>query len=287
MTIRTDPSALAWLVGNELRQARKRLGETQAAAAKVISCSTSRMNYLENGRTVQLPEDVRALMRFYGAPDADGERLATLVENPGRRVWWTPWEPVIPKHYRLFVGLEGFAASEFIYVPLIIPGMLQTADYATAMVDADQVPPLHRDRVVDFRLARQQRLLATENQLRMAVVIEEDALDRPVGGTDGMRAQLDHLLVMAERDNVTVQVVPRSAAVHDGIPGAFTLLDYAETQSIGYIDYPDGSVCVPDYHQVAGYLYRRGRLQAEALDVTESREVIAARRAALDGTEHR
>ncbi|MGI9000357.1 MAG: helix-turn-helix domain-containing protein [Pseudonocardia sp.] len=282
MTIRTDPSALAWLVGNELRQARKRLGETQAAAAKVIDCSTSRMNYLENGRTVQRPDDVRALMRFYGAPDADGERLAMLVKEPGRRTWWTPWEPVIPDHIQLFVGLEGFATSEFVYLPLIIPGMLQTAGYAATMIDADQVSPLHHDRVIEFRQARQQRLLASEDPLRLAVVIEEDALDRPVGGADGMRAQLDHLLAMAERDNITVQVMPRSVAVHDGVNGAFTLLDFAATQSIGCVAYPDGAVYVPGYHQVAGYLYRRGRLQTGALGSAESREVIAARRAALD-----
>ncbi|MGH3566907.1 MAG: helix-turn-helix domain-containing protein [Pseudonocardia sp.] len=279
---RSDPSALAWLVGNELRQARERLGETQATAAKVIGCSTSRMNYLETGRTVQQPDDVRALMTFYGTPDADGERLASLVDQPGRRTWWTPWEPVIPEHIRLFVGLEGFAAGEFVYVPLIIPGMLQVVGYAAALVDADQVSPLHHDRVVEFRQARQQRLLAAEEPLRLAVVIEEDALDRPVGGSDVMRAQLDHLLVMAERDNVTIQVMPRSVAVHDGIVGVFTLLDFAATQSIGYVAYPDGSVYVPEYHQVAGYLHRRGRLQADALSEGESREVIATRRAALD-----
>ncbi len=280
--IRTDPSALAWLVGNELRQARERLGETQAATAKVIGCSTSRMNYLETGRTVQQPDDVRALMRFYGVPKADGDRLAALLDKPGRRTWWTPWEPVIPEHYRLFVGMEGFASGEFVYTPLIVPGMLHTAGYASALVAADQVSPLHHGRVVELRLARQQRLLASENLLRLAVVIEEDAFHRPVGGPEVMRTQLDHLLAMAGRDNVTVQVMPRSVAVHDGIVGAFTLLDFAATQSIGYVEYPDGSAYVPEYHQVAGYLYRRDRLQAHALGVAESREMIAACRAALD-----
>ncbi len=280
--IRTDPFALAWLVGNELRQARERLGETQATGAKMIGCSTSRMNYLETGRIVQQPDDVRALMRFYGVPAADGERLASLVEKPGRRTWWTPWEPVIPQDIRLFVGLEGFASSEFAYGPLVIPGLLQIAGYAAALVADDQVSPLHYGRVVEFRLARQQRLFAADNPLQLAVVIEEDALDRPVGGPEVMRGQLDHLLAMTERDNVTVQVMPRSVAVHDGIVGAFTLLGFAATQSIGYVGYPDGAVYVPEYHQVAGYLYRRDRLQSDALGAAESREMITARRAALD-----
>jgi hypothetical protein len=75
--------------------------------------------------------------------------------------------------------------------------------------------------------------------------------------------------------------MPTSVAVHSGVAGGFTLLDFSATQSIGHVAYPDGSVYVPDYHQVAGYLYRRDSLQAAALGVSESREVIAARRAAV------
>jgi hypothetical protein len=135
---------------------------------------------------------------------------------------------------------------------------------------------------VDFRLARQQRLLAAENPLHLAVVLEESALDRPVGGPDVLRAQLDHLLAMSERDTMTIQVMPTEVAVHSGVVGGFNLLGFTATQSIGYVDYPDGSVYVPDYHQVAGYLYRRDSLQARALSVSESREVIRARRAAME-----
>lgn len=277
---RTDPSALAWLVGNELRQARERVGETQTNASKLLECSTSRMNYLETGRNTQQPDDVRTLMRFYGA-EADGERLAALIDSPARRVWWTPWKPVIPEHYRLFVGLEGYANAEFGYVPMIIPGLLQTAQYARALVGADQVSPLHHDRVIEFRMIRQERMYATANSMEFGAVVEEDALNRLVGGVEVMREQLDHLLAASQHNNVTVQVMPRATAVHDGILGAFTVLDFEATQSIGFVPYPDGSTYVPGYHQVAGYLYRRDRLQALALDTVESREVITAYRAAL------
>jgi transcriptional regulator with XRE-family HTH domain len=278
---RTDPAALAWLVGNELRQARERVGETQTSAAELLGCSTSRMNYLETGRNTQQPDDIRTLMRFYAA-EADGNRLATLIDNPARRVWWTPWKPIIPEHIQLYMGLEGYVSSQFIYQQLIIPGLLQTPGYIAAMVGADQVSPLHRDRIVEFRQIRQERLFADEDPMHLAVVIEEDALDRPVGGAEGMRAQLDHLLAVTDHNTITVQVMPRTTAVHDGIAGSFTLLDFATTQSIGYIEYPDGSTYIPDYHQVAGYLYRREHLQADALGVAESREVITAHRTAMN-----
>jgi transcriptional regulator with XRE-family HTH domain len=281
MAVRKDPFAIAWLVGNELRQARVRVGETQGDAAAKIGIGASRMNYTETGRSVQQPDDVRALMAFYGRPE-DGERLASMLVKPNRRVWWSPWKPAIPEYNRLFIGLEGFATGEFAYVPSIVPGLLQTSAYSTALIGTDQVSPLLHDRIVEFRQIRAQRLLDEDDPLHLAVVVDEHTLDRAVGGTECLREQLEHLLVMSERDNVTVQVVPATTAVHDGLAGPFKLLDFAETQAIGCIDYPDGVAYVPDYHQVAGYHYRRTQLQAVALDPARSREVIAARREALD-----
>lgn len=219
-------------------------------------------------------------MEFYGRAE-DGERLAGMLQPPTRRVWWAPWEPVIPAHNRLSVGLEGFATGEFVYVPSIVPGLLQTSDYAAALIPVDQVPPLHRDRIVEFRLVRQDRLRDVE-PLRLAVVIDEHALDRRVGGRDVLRGQLEHLLRMADVGTVTVQVMPNEVAVHDGIAGMLTLLDFADAQSIGKVEYPDGAVYAGDYHQVAGYRYRCEQLRAAALDPQASREVIAARRAAMD-----
>lgn len=284
MRPRRDPFAIAWLIGNELRQARERVGETQASAAARVGTSTSRLNYLETGRNVQRADDIAALMAFYGRPVDDGERLAGLLERPTRRVWWAPWKPVIADHDRLFVGLEGVATGEFNYVPSIVPGLLQTTDYAEALVGTDQVSPLHHDRIVEFRQVRQQRLADDEHPLRLAVVIDEHALHRPVGGVECLRAQLDHLLATSTRDTVSVQVMPDYVAVHDGLAGPFTLLDFAGLQSIGHVEYPDGAVYVADYHQVAGYHHRRKQLRATALDEAASRELIAARRAALERT---
>ena len=165
----------------------------------------------------------------------------------------------------------------------IIPGLLHTTIYAAALIGVTQVSPLHHARVVDFREVRQQRLLAEHDALSLAVVIDEHALDRPVGGPGCMRDQLEHLLAMATRDNITVQVMPDSVPVHDGLAGTFMLLDFGGTQSIGYVAYPDGAAYVPDYRQVAGYHYRREQLNAAALDEVRSREVIKARRDALLG----
>jgi len=126
-------------------------------------------------------------MEFYGRPREEAERLAGLLERPNRRVWWAPWEPVIAEHHRLFFGLEGFASGVFVYVPSIMPGLLHTPGYASALIPVGQVPPLHHDRIVEFRQVRQQRLLDDEHPLALAVVIDEHALDRNVGGIACLR----------------------------------------------------------------------------------------------------
>lgn len=284
MRPRRDPSAIAWLIGNELRQARVRVGETQATAAAKLGTSTSRMAYLENGRNVPRPEDVHALMAFYGRPAADAERLAALLERPTRRVWWAPWKPVIADHDRLFFGLEGFAAGEFMYIPSVVPGLLQIPAYSAALIGTDQVSPLHHDRIVEFRQVRQERLRDPDDPLTLQVVIDEHALGRPVGDAAVLRDQLDHLLAVSERSNVSIRVMPDYVAVHDGLAGPFNMLDFTGMQSIGCVEYPDGAVYVEDYHAVAGYHHRRNQLRATALDETASREVITARRAALERT---
>jgi transcriptional regulator with XRE-family HTH domain len=284
MRPRRDHLAIAWLIGNELRQARVRVGETQVTAAAKIGTSTSRMTYLETGRNIPRPEDVHGLMAFYGRPVADAERLAALLERPTRRVWWAPWKPVIADHDKLFFGLEGFATTEFAYIPSVVPGLLQIPAYAAALIGTDQVSPLHHERIVEFRQVRQERLLDSDNPLNLEVVIDEHALGRPVGDTAVLRDQLDHLLAIGERSNVSIQVMPDHIAVHDGLAGPFKLLDFAGMQSIGCVEYPDGAVYVEDYHAVAGYHHRRKQLRATALDETASREVITARRAALERT---
>lgn len=285
MPVRKDPFAIAWLIGNELRQARVRLGETQAGAAAKIGTSTSRMNYLETGRSVQRPADVLALMEFYGRPRVEAEALAGLLERPTRRVWWAQWEPVISDSHRLYFGLEGLASSSFVYVPSIVPGLLHTPCYASALIPVGYVSPLHHEWITDFRRFRQQRLLDDEGPLELSVVIDEHALRRAVGGEDCLRGQLDHLLALGARPNVTVQVMPDSVAVHDGLSGPLTLLDFVATQSVGFVEYPDGAAYVGGFHQVAGYLHRRRQLRAAALDEEASREMITARRAALERTE--
>ncbi|GAA4868452.1 helix-turn-helix domain-containing protein [Actinomycetospora straminea] len=279
---RSDPSALRWLIGHELRAAREQAGHTQTAAARVLDCTHAKINYLEQGKNQQRPDEVVRLLQSYGASTSDIGRLASLASNADRGTWWAPFADVVPDWLRTFVGLEGLATAAFAYEPLLLHGLLQTRAYATALLeDALRVPVVDVDHVVGLRLARQQRLHDDGRPLRYEAVIEETILDRLVGGPTVMADQLDHLLLLSEQDNVVIRVMPLAVAVHDGLDGEFTLLDFDAARSIGYVEFQDGAVYVQDPDRIGGYRTAAARLRSAALPEDASLEVIRARRAAL------
>ncbi|MBB5801281.1 transcriptional regulator with XRE-family HTH domain [Saccharothrix ecbatanensis] len=274
---RSDPSALRFLIGHDLRVARERAGLKQAEAATVLGCSQAKINYLESGKTQQKPDEVGALLRAYGADLEHVDRMTSLAASADQATWWAPFSDVLPNWFKIFVGLEGLAVAEFAYESLLLPGQLQTPEYAAALLVGNlRVPPMDAPQVVRARMARQ-RLADDTNPLRFRAVIEEYVLHRVVGGPQVMRAQLEHLLTLIERENVELHVMPVSVAVHDGLDGDFLLLDFEEAQSIGYIEYPTGAVHVQDQDQVAAYTLSADRLCATALSVSESADAIAAR----------
>lgn len=279
---RSDPSALRFLIGHDLRVARERAGLKQIEAGKVLDCSQARINYLESGKTQQQPEDVTKLLRAYGADVEHVDRMASLAGRADQGTWWAPFGDVLPNWFKTFVGLEGLAASAFAYEPLLFPGQLQTADYAAALLVGNlRVPPMEAQQVVRARMARQ-RLADETKPLRFRAVIEQYVLDRVVGGAQVMRAQLEHVLTLMRRDNVEVHVMPVGVAVHDGLDGDFLLLNFDEAQSIVYVEYPTGAIYVQDQDHVAAYTLSTDRLCAAALSVSDSADLIAARIAALD-----
>ncbi|MGJ7908871.1 helix-turn-helix domain-containing protein [Actinopolyspora sp. H202] len=282
MADRSDPSALRWLIGNELRLARIASGKTQSAAAKALGCTHSKINYLEIGRNQQHPEEVTTLLRFYAADEAQIDRLASLSGRADQGTWWAAFSDVVPDWMKTFVGLEGLATREFMYEPLALPGLVQTPDYAQALLaDNLRVSAIDAERVVKLRMERQQRLFDGNSPLNFQTVIEESVLDRLVGGAEVMASQLRHLLELATRDNVTMHVMPLSVPVHDGLDGEFSVLDFEEAKSVGYIEYPNGAIYIQDENQVAAYGKAAERLCSVALTQEESIDEIARRARAL------
>jgi Domain of unknown function (DUF5753)/Helix-turn-helix domain len=282
MADREDPSALRWLIGVELGNFRKRAGKRAIDAAKVISCSPGKIGHLESGRNQQQPAEVTDLLRYYGADLADIERLASLAGGADRPTWWAPWTDVVPDWLRTFVGLEGLASTASDYATFGVPALLQTHDYSLGVTaGGSRVRPDHTERVVGLRMDRQRRLHSDSDPLQFLALIEESVLDRPIGGPAVMRRQLEHLISMSERDNVEIQVLPTSVGSHDGGVGPFKLLDFAQAQSIAYIEIVNGAIYIQDQDQVVGYTRIVTRLRAVALSPADTVAAIRARLTAL------
>ncbi|UGT59867.1 helix-turn-helix domain-containing protein [Nocardia asteroides] len=278
---RADPNALRFLIGRELRDARERAKKSQRQAAEVLACTQTKINYLESGRNQQQPAEITALLTFYGQFTAVDtvhvERLAALATQADQSSWLAPFGSVFPDWFKIFVGLEGLASRVFTYEQTLLPGQLQTPDYAAALLEGHlRVAPINAPHVVAARMARQ-RLTGGANPLGFCVVIEEAVLDRIVGGPAVMAAQLEHVLNLMERENVELHVMPITVAVHDGLDGEVMLLDFDDAQSIGYIEYPDGAVYVQQPEQVALYKMAADRLCRAALSESDSADLIRRR----------
>lgn len=282
---RSDPSALRFLIGHDLRVAREQAGTKQTEAAKVLGCSQAKINYLESGKTQQKPDEVTKLLRAYGASGEHTDRMASLAGRADQGTWWAPLSGALPNWFKTFIGLEGLAAAAFTYEPLLLPGQLQTAEYAAALLVGNiRVAPADAPQVVRARIARQRLTDETSPLRRFRVVIEEYVLDRIVGGPQVMRAQMEHLLALMQRDNVELHVMPVGVTVHDGLDGDFILLDFDEAQSIGYVEYPAGAAYIQDQDQVAMYALAADRMCAAALSEAASADAIAARITKLPAT---
>lgn len=274
MTTRSDPSALRWLVGVELTHYRKLSGLTLVQASEETGITRAKVGHMETGRYQQFPDDVTKLMTLYGASRADVERLASLSGSSEGRSWWAPWSHLVPDWFKTFVGLEGLAEAEFCFEPMVLPGLLQTEEYAQAITEATGfVRRDHSERFVSFRVARAKRLTEPE-PLELHAVIGEAALRLEVGTPEVRRAQYEHLLALGKRRNVTIQVLRPEDGPHTAGTGGFFVLDFAQAQSVAYAERLDGAVYVQDQDDVRTYKMAVENLRTVALSAQRSTAYI-------------
>jgi transcriptional regulator with XRE-family HTH domain len=275
MAPRRDPSPLRWLIGVELNRHREASGLKLSEVAEQTGMSRAKVGHLETGFQQQDPDDIAILLALYRVEQRDLDRLTALTTSADETTWWAPWAKVLPDWLKTFVGLEGLAEAEFIFEPMIVPGQLQTAEYATAITaETPRVRPDHGERVVNFRLARANRLTDPNRPLRLHAVIGEAALRLAVGTPAVRRAQLEHLVQLAARPNVTVQIIRPEDGFHTAMTGKFILLDFEYARSIAYAELHDGAVYIQDQEQVRSYKLSAENLQRVALGPEKSLSLL-------------
>jgi transcriptional regulator with XRE-family HTH domain len=272
-----NPTLRARRLALELLRRREAAGLTREEAARQLEWSTSTIFRIETGRSRPQPGNVRVLLELYGVsgPERDGLiRLAREARQPG---WWHSFRDVLPNPYEVFIGLEAGAASIRNFEPVVVPGLLQTEEYARQMsrggpreLDREDI-----ERRVQVRMERQ-RILTREDRPRLWAVIDEAVIRRVVGGPDVMREQLRYLIECAEQGKTTLQVVPFSAGAHAGTTGPFIILDFPEPTdpSVVYVETLAGDLYLEERSDVDRYTLAFDRLLAAALHPDDSVRLV-------------
>jgi Domain of unknown function (DUF5753) len=191
---------------------------------------------LETGITGLQIEDVAALLGLYKVPAATREELLDQVRRAEERGWWTR-QPGLPKLWRTLIDFEAKATRVHNYEALVVPGLLQTAEYARAVIlgIVPAITPAELKNLVAARMARQTVLTGTDAP-QFCAVVDEGALRRPIGEPGVMHRQLQHLLVVAEQPHVLLRVVPLAAGAQAGLRGSFVILEFAEEPALVHVE---------------------------------------------------
>ena len=262
-------------VSNELRtlrQARKLSCEDVAAA---LGCSVSKISRMENGHRGLYPDDVAAVLGFYRVPAKQREELLQLVRD-GAQSNWVRITGKLPGDWKDLIRIENDAVALCNYESLVIPGLLQTGDYARAVIQAGnrQLSKDEVDYLVTTRMARQ-ALLSRFHPPSLSVIMEEMVLRRPVGEPGVMLGQLRHLLTMSERPHVEMRVVPINVGAHSGLEGPFMSLSFSDQPPLVYAETRGTGAFLEDEAVIRGARVAWQGLLAVALSPQDSARLVA------------
>jgi len=245
------------------------------AVAERMDCSASKISRLETGQTGASPRDVRDMLVLYDVGEPDLDELMEVARETRQRGWWRPYGSVLTGAY---VAFEAAASSIRSYEAQCVPGLLQTQEYARAQLAAARhgISDEELANRVRIRLDRQ-ALLTQDDPVHFWCVLDEAALIRPVGGRDAMRAQLEHVVALADRPNVKLQVLPFEVGAHAGMEGSFVLLHFPAKQDPDnvYVVMATGGVFQEKPDELRRYETVFSSLQEMALPPDESIAFVA------------
>ncbi len=198
----------------ELRRLREAAKLTCEEVAEQLECSASKISRVETGRVSVSPRDVRDMLEIYGVPEDQRDSLVQLARESRQKGWWHAYGDSVQPHFATYLGLESAASEIRIYEVNLIPGLLQTEDYARAVISAGMVnsPRDDIERQVALRMERQR--LTRTSPPKVWAVLDEAALRRQVGGAEVMRVQLEYLRELSGLRNVSLQVIPFGGGAH-------------------------------------------------------------------------
>ncbi|MEU8540549.1 helix-turn-helix transcriptional regulator [Streptomyces sp. NPDC048717] len=282
---RSAPTVGQVVLGRRLQDLRERAGLKREEAAKILRVAPATVRRMETAEVALKIPYVQMLLKSYGVADSETEGFVALAEEANLPGWWQRFHDVLPGWFSMYVSLEGAASLIRAYEPQFVPGLLQTPDYARAILRSGALGGRNADsaenaeeteRHVALRMERQS-LLTREDAPKFWVIMDETVFRRPVGdGPEVMRAQLDHLLEATELPNVTLQIAEFSSGHHPGTYGPFVLFRFAmpELPDMVYSEYLTGAVYLDGRPEVASHLEVMDRMAASAATAQRTKEIL-------------
>ncbi|MBM0202119.1 helix-turn-helix domain-containing protein [Micromonospora sp. NPDC051227] len=274
----TGPTVLRMLLGAQLRRLRESSGVTREGAGWEIRSSESKISRMELGRVGFKERDVADLLTLYGVTeDHERDALLKLARDANSPGWWHRYGDVLPSWFQSYLGLEAAAALIRSYEVQFVPGLLQTQEYARAVVllGHGAAGPGEIDRRVALRMQRQQ-LLQRQNPPQLWAVVDEAALRRPIGGAEVMRGQLTALIEATKSPHIRLQVIPFAAGGHAAAGGAFTILRFGDQElpDIVYIEQLTSAIYLDKRDDLDYYAVAMERLCVEAEPPERTAEIL-------------
>lgn len=273
-----SPTVRRRRLGIELRRLREEAGLTCEEVGQRLGCSGTRISRIETGRISIRPGDVRELLEIYGVTGTEADFLARLAREARQKGWWHTYNRVMPSWFEAYIGLEAAAVRFRDFQSMVVPGLFQTEDYARAVLRAAPYPGNSEDvdRQVALRMERQ-TILSQLNPPDLWVVLTESVIRVNVGGAGVMRAQLRRLIDLAERSNVTLQVLPFTTAAHVQPISPFTILEFPEPGDppVVYVEHLTGCLFLESEKEISRHTVLFDYLRAEAHGTAPSIDLIA------------
>jgi transcriptional regulator with XRE-family HTH domain len=270
-----SPLMLRRRLRTELRTARLNKELTQEQVAKAMEWSLSKMNRIEKAKSGISTNDLKMLLSLYGITDDErtGELLA-LARAAKQSPWWSRYSDVAPTELLELIEYEYAASAVSQFETMFVPGILQTEDYASAILHGYYGGNSQAERVaamVELR-TRRRELLTSENAPKFHFILDESVIHRLVGSLAVTRRQFTHLTSVAEQSNVTIQIVPFAVGLHPGMKGPFEVVEFedAPDEKIVFLEGPRGDFISDDPEETDSYLGAFRRIAEKSLGPSDS-----------------
>ena len=280
---RPAPTVGQVVLGKRLQELREAAGLKREEAARVLRVAPATVRRMEMAEVALKIPYVQVLLTTYGVADDEAAAFVALAEEANQPGWWQRFHDVLPDWFSLYVSLEGAARIVRSYEPHFVPGLLQTEEYARAVLEAGTIGrtgPETIERHVSLRMERQ-RLLERPDPPHLWVIMDETVLRRPVSGSGRvMRDQVDKLLEFAERDRVTLQIAEFASGPHPGTYAPFTLFRFGapELPDMVYTEYLTGALYLDSRREVATHLEVLDHMSTAAASAERTKKILRERR---------